>query len=187
MPSPPEPLPSSDVEEAAATRAWPSEADGGRRQRRSAWQRVVLAGLALVGLYAALAGASALTLPQRARVADLADVERSFRPTGSALSDRYAAALALLADAERGWPLARYDSAALGPAAGAFEAIARDQPESPYGEEAALALGRIRLFRGEASGARVALGAVVTRRGHRAPEAARLLDYLDAQAREAGP
>jgi hypothetical protein len=157
------------------------------RQGRSVWQWGALAGLALAMIYGGLFAVSAWDTPERARVADVADVAASFRPVRSEVSDAYAEAVGVLESAERSalglFP--RYDEAGLDRAAEAFETIARENPEGLYGQEAALALGRIRLAQGDDEAARIALAAVVAQRGHRAPEAARLLDYLDAQAREA--
>lgn len=149
-------------------------------------RRFALSVVALVGLYGAAFATSSLTTPERVRVAEVSDVSTAFRPVrGAELSDRYATAVALLEDAQTStlglFP--RTDADALDAAADAFAEIAREAPDDGFGKEAALALGRIRLLQGRDEEARVALDAVMAQGGYRAPDAARLLDYLDEQAR----
>ena len=147
-------------------------------------RRLVFAGLAILALYGGAFAVSSIQTPERNRVADIGDISESFRAVrGQEVSDRYAAAVDLLVEARRStiglFP--RYDDAALNAAADAFTGIARDVPNGHYGQEAALALGRIRLLQGDIDAARIALESVVAHGAYRAPEAAKLLDYLDAQ------
>ena len=149
-------------------------------------RRFALSVVALVGLYGAAFATSSLTTPERVRVAEVSDVSTAFRPVrGAELSDRYAEAVSLLEGAQTStlglFP--RTDADRLDAAADAFAEIAREAPDDGFGKEAALALGRIRLLQGRDEEARVALDAVMAQGGYRAPDAARLLDYLDEQAR----
>ena len=158
-------------------------AEPGRRQRLV--RTLAFAGLALAVVYSGLFLTSSLTIPERARVADVADVAATFRAVrGAEVADQYAAAVDILSSARHTtlglFP--RYDDARLDEAANAFAAIAHEGPEGQYGKEAALAIGRIRMLQGRDAEARIALAAVVAQGGYRAPEAVRLLDYLDARA-----
>ena len=150
-------------------------------------RRLAFAAVVCAGLYGAGFGASSLLMPERARVAHVDDVADTFRPVrGASLSDRYAEAVARLEDARQStlglFP--HYDDAALDRAADAFAEIAREAPNDQYGKEATLALGRIRVLQGRDEEARTALDVVVAGGGYRAPDAVRLLDFLDAKQRE---
>lgn len=153
--------------------------------RARLWRRVAAAGLVLVVGYSLAFATSAALVPERAQMAEIGDVEATFRPVRSDASDAYAEALDVLTGARRStlglFP--RYDDDALDRAADLFGAVASDDPQGAFGQEAALAIGRIRVLQGRDAEARVALESVEARRSYRAPEAARLLDYLDAQAR----
>ncbi|MEM1054776.1 MAG: hypothetical protein AAGI52_04565 [Bacteroidota bacterium] len=149
-------------------------------------RRVAFALVTVLGLYGVAFTGSSLTLSERARVANIADIEDSLRPVrGASLSDRYVDAVEILESAQSStlglFP--RIDEVRLDEAAEAFAGIAHEAPEDGFGKEAALALGRIRVLQGRDEEARVALDAVMAQGGYRAPEAARLLDYLDEQAR----
>lgn len=149
-------------------------------------RRLAVALVAGVGLYGMAFAGSLLSTPERTRVADVGDIAASYRPMrGPELNDRYAEAVEELRSARQStlglFPY--YDKARLDAAAEAFAAIATEAPEDQFGKEAALALGRIRLLQGRDEEARTALDAVMAQNRFRAPEAARLLDFLDEQAR----
>ncbi|MEL6615074.1 MAG: hypothetical protein AAFQ43_05020, partial [Bacteroidota bacterium] len=153
--------------------------------RTRLWRRVAALGMVLIVGYSIAFATSAALVPERAQMAEITDVEATFRPVRSEASDAYAEALDVLTDARRTtlglFP--RYDNATLDRAAEQFADIAHDDPRGAFGEEASLAIGRIRLLQGRGDDARVALESVEARRSYRAPEASRLLDYLNAQAR----
>lgn len=153
--------------------------------RTRLWRKVAALGLVLVVGYSIAFATSATLAPERAQMAEIGDIEDTFRPVRSEASDAYAEALDVLTDARRttlGLFL-RYDDDALDEAAEQFAQIASDDPQGVFGEEASLAIGRIRLLQGRDDDARIALESVEARRSYRAPEASRLIDYLDAQAR----
>jgi len=156
----------------------------GEPSARGFWRILVFVVLGYVGVYVVLFAVSALRTSERTRVADVADVAASFREGDGTQAERYATAVATLGQARRStlglFP--RYDDESLNQAADAFAEIAREAPGGSYGQESALAIGRIRLLQVREDEARLALESIVAHGGYRAPEAARLLDYLTAQS-----
>jgi hypothetical protein len=160
--------------------------------RRPVLRLALAASLVLGVAYSGLAVASRAALPERARLADLGAIPDAYegivlRGEGAAYpaGERYARALARL-DAARRAPLGlfpRYDAAALDAAARDLAAVASEaDPASWEAPEAAFLLGRIRLYQGRDREAAAAFTAVVDGDGPSAPEARRLLDWLDARA-----
>lgn len=151
-----------------------------------ALRRLVLAmGVVVVAYGAAFAG-SALTTPERDRVASLGEVGYAV-PTvrggdaADAQTARLSAALDAVADARRTtlglFP--RYDAAALDAAASDLEAlVASADASSVVSQEARFALGRVRLQQERDADAARVLGTLVAEGSYRAPEARRLLDWI---------
>jgi hypothetical protein len=167
---------------------------GGRRP----YLRLALAAsLALGVAYGALSVASRAALPERARLADLGAIPDAYEgivlrgePSGPATDDpaaeQYARALARLDDARHAtlglFP--RYDAATLDAAARDLAAVtATAEPDSWQALEAAFLLGRVRIYQGRDGEAASAFTTVVEGEGPSAPEARRLLDWLDARNR----
>jgi hypothetical protein len=154
----------------------------------------VAACVAFVVLYGALALAGRLTLPERARLADLGDLPdaygglhlRSDAPVDRT-AERYALALDALEDARTSvlglFP--RYDPAALDTAAVRLrDVVDASGADSWEGLEALYVLGKIHLYQGQDEEAIWALQSVVVLEGPHAAEARRLLDYLQQKGME---
>jgi len=142
----------------------------------------------LLVAYGGLFAVSSATVPERAQVAALGEIEAIELPTlrGAAPTpaDALTPALGAVADARRStlglFP--RYDAAALASAAEALTAVAADaDPRSAASQEARLALGRIYLYQGRDAEAVRVLGGLVAEGRYQAPTARRLLDYVRAQ------
>jgi len=171
----------------AADRATDRTAAAPPRARRApAFRRLVLAmGVVAVAYGAAFTGSS-LMVPERDRVAALAEVGYVAPVVrgGDAPGDqaaRLTAALDAVAGARRTtlglFP--RYDVAALDAAAADLDVlIASADPASVVSQEARLALGRVRLQQGRDADAARVLGTLVAGESYRAPEARRLLDWI---------
>lgn len=151
-------------------------------------RRIALAaGLALAALYGGLLLASRVAQPERALLADLGAAPDSYaglnvRGAAGTVDHRYARALDRLARARRStlglFP--SYDEAELDDAAQGLGAVADAAPGSWEGLEALYVLGRVRLHQGRDEEAALALRRVVEEQGPSAPEARRLLDWLQA-------
>ena len=153
-----------------------------RPVRKSPLRWAAAAGLVLAMVYGGLFAGSSWMLPEDAQVADVENISATFRPVrGADRSDDYDRAVRLVNDARVStlglFP--RYENEGLEEAADLFAEIASDSPTDLYGQEAALAIGRIRLYQGQTDKARIALESAVARGSYRAPEAVRLLNYID--------
>ena len=155
-----------------------------RSSRSGRW--IALATAVVVVATGGLYAASALSLSDRDRLADLGDLA-SYEPlnvrgsTEDAPSDRLDVALSAVREAERSvlglFP--RYDAEALDAVGDDLEGIiAEVDPRSAVSQEARLALGRIRFARGQDAEAARVLGSLVREGSYRGPEARRLLDAI---------
>lgn len=163
----------------------PTAVRGGRQRSRArsvAWSVAALLAVA----YGSFWIASAASLSERQRVADLGELSAR---DAAALSDpqagRLAEAVRTVEGARRStlglWP--RYDGDALDAAARVLaEVVAEASPETSASQEARLALGRVLVLRERDAEAARVLGSLVRQGGYRAPEARRLLDWIRTAA-----
>lgn len=183
---------------AGRTLATPHAADRRptRPPRGARWRfpRVaLLAAVAVVALYGALALVSRATLPERARLADLGTVASSYeglrlRSSGPAnrAADDLASALDEL-EAARSSVLGlfpAYDDGRLNEVAATLRRVVDTSgPESWEGLDALYVLGTIRLYQGQDEEAAWAFQSVIAMDGPQASSARRMLDFLQEQGR----
>ena len=168
----------------------PATARTAARLRLLAFTRYAVAACFALGLfYGGLAFTSGLSVSERARLAGLGELAGAYGgfhlrgASESAPMEQYALALEQIEASRRStfglFP--HYDAAALDAAAARLSAVAR-APEAPAWLvlEARYALGKVRLHQGRDAEAATAFQAVVDQQGPSAPDARRLLDWLQA-------